>query len=232
MATSGLVVAMNEFDIVWRMGGALLAGALIGLERTYRGRAAGMRTYALVALGSALLVAATIHGLPWAAQGTGDPTRVVQGIVTGIGFLGAGVIVKEGFTVRGLTTAASIWVVAAIGVAFGAGLFVPGVLATAVTWAALDLLHRLEGHVPVQSMVHCEIGFPRSQAFDDDRLRELVAQYGFSIDEFSCRLDAAHQTLEYDLVMRSARSDGIPGLLRGLLAERAVASFRIIPGRD
>jgi len=223
---------MNEFDIVLRMGGGLLAGALIGLERTYRGRAAGLRTYALVALGSALLVAAAEYAVSWMAPGTGDPTRVIQGIVTGIGFLGAGVIVKEGFTVRGLTTAASIWVVAAIGVAFGAGLFVPGVLATVVTWAALDLLHRLEGRVPVQSMVHCEIGFSRGQAFDDDRLRQFVEQYGFSIDELSCQLSAAGQTLEYDLVMRSARYDGIPGLVRGLLAEPAVASFRIIPGRD
>lgn len=223
---------MDEFDILLRMGGALLAGALIGLERTYRGRAAGLRTYALVALGSALLVAATEYAVSWARPGTGDPTRVIQGIVTGIGFLGAGVIVKEGFTVRGLTTAASIWVVAAIGVAFGAGLYVPGALATAVTWVALDLLHRLEGRVPVQSMVHCEIGFPRGQAFDDDRLREFVGQYGYSIDEFSCRLDAARATLDYDLVMRSTRSDNVPGLVRGLLAEPAVASFRIIPGRD
>jgi putative Mg2+ transporter-C (MgtC) family protein len=223
---------MNEIDILLRMGSALVAGGLIGLERTYRGRAAGLRTYALVALGSALLVAAAEYAVSWAAPGTGDPTRVIQGIVTGIGFLGAGVIIKEGFTVRGLTTAASIWVVAAIGVAFGAGLFVPGVTATFITWGALDLLHRLEGRVPVQSMVHCEIGFSRSLAFDDDRLRELVAQYGFSVDEFSCRLDGENQTLEYELVMRSDRANDIPALARGLLAEPAVASFRIVPGRD
>jgi putative Mg2+ transporter-C (MgtC) family protein len=223
---------MTEIDILLRMCGALVAGALIGLERTYRGRAAGLRTYALVALGSALLVGASEYAVSWAAPGRGDPTRVIQGIVTGIGFLGAGVILKEGFTVRGLTTAASIWVVAAIGVAFGAGLFIPGALATFLTWAALDLLLRLEGRVPVQSLVHCEVGFSRSLAFDDDRLRELVGRYGFAIDEFSCRLDGASQTLEYELVMRSDRADGIATLVRGLLAEPGVASFRIVPGRD
>lgn len=223
---------MNEYDILVRTSAALAAGALIGLERTYRGRAAGLRTYALVALGSALLVAAAEYAVAWGAPGTGDPTRVVQGIVTGIGFLGAGVIIKEGFSVRGLTTAASIWVVAAIGVAFGMGLHVAGVFATIVTWIALELLHRLEGHVPVQSMVHCQVGFRRDQRFDEGRLDALVRQHGFSIDETSCRLDGATQMLEYELVMRSARYDGIRGLEQGLLAEPAVASFRITPSRD
>ena len=100
---------MNEWDVSGRMLAALVAGGLIGLERTYRGRAAGMRTYALVAFGSALLVAAAQYDLVSLTHGDGDPTRVIQGIVTGIGFLGAGVIVKEGFSVHGLTSAASIW---------------------------------------------------------------------------------------------------------------------------
>ncbi len=223
---------MNEFDILVRTSAALVAGALIGLERTYRGRAAGLRTYALVALGSALLVAATEYAVSWAAPGKGDPTRVVQGIVTGIGFLGAGVIIKEGFTVRGLTTAASIWVVAAIGVAFGMGLHIAGVFVTIITWVALDLLHRLEGRVPVQSMVHCQVGFQRDQYFDEVKLGKLVGQHGYFIDEVSCRLDGATQMLEYELVMRSAHSKGISGLEQGLLAEPAVASFRITPSRD
>ncbi len=223
---------MSEFDILLRMSGALVAGSLIGLERTYRGRAAGLRTYALVALGSALLVAVSEFAVASNTPGAGYPTNVIQGIVTGIGFLGAGVIIKEGFTVRGLTTAASIWVVANIGVAFGAGLYLSGVLGTFVTWAALDLLHRLEGRVPVQSMVHCAIGFPRDQALDDDGLRELVGRYGYSIDEFSCRLDGASGTLEYEIVMRSSHADGIPVLARGLLTEPSITSFRIVPGRD
>ena len=226
----GPVRRMAEFDILLRMGSALVAGALIGLERTYRGRAAGLRTYALVALGSALLVAATEYAGPWAAPGTGDPTRVIQGIVTGIGFLGAGVIVKEGFTVRGLTTAASIWVVAAIGVAFGAGLYIPGALATFVTWAALDLLHRLEGRVPVQSLVHCEIGFPRSAGLR--RRPAARARRAIRLRDRRVLLPAgcgAAQTLEYDLVMRSARADGMPRSCADCWrnrASRASGSFR------
>jgi putative Mg2+ transporter-C (MgtC) family protein len=95
-------------------------------------------------------------------------------------------------------------VVAAIGVAFGMGLHVAGVFVTIITRVALDLLHRLEGRVPVQSMVHCQVGFLRDQRFDEIRLGELVGQHGFSIDEVSSRLDGATQMLEYDLVMRSA----------------------------
>src|SRR5205085_1783509 len=111
-----------------RAGAAIVAGGVIGLERAYRGRAAGMRTNALVAFAAALLVGLSEHAGPWAIAGA-DPTRVIQGIVTGIGFLGAGVIVKEGFSVRGLTTAASVWVVAAIGIVFGAGLYIAGTAA-------------------------------------------------------------------------------------------------------
>ena len=122
---------MNEWDVIARIFVALIAGGLVGVERTYHGRAAGLRTYALVAFGSALGVAAAQYDLFGDTRGGGDPTRVIQGIVTGIGFLGAGVIVKEGFSVRGLTTAASIWVVSAIGVVIGAGMFLSGAAASA-----------------------------------------------------------------------------------------------------
>ncbi|MGE5468461.1 MAG: MgtC/SapB family protein, partial [Ignavibacteria bacterium] len=101
--------------------GAMLLGLVVGYERSYHGRAAGMRTYGLVCMASAALV--VIVGYPnyWygghvtAATATADPTRVIQGIVTGIGFLGAGVIMKDGFSISGLTTAASIWAASAIG---------------------------------------------------------------------------------------------------------------------
>src|SRR6202140_4040307 len=110
---------MLEYELLLRPMAALLAGALVGLERSYRGRAAGLRTYALVCLGSALLVVLAEELSRDPAGGLGDSTRVIQGIVTGIGFLGAGVIVKEGFSVAGLTTAASVWAISAAGVVFG-----------------------------------------------------------------------------------------------------------------
>ncbi|MEP6998227.1 MAG: MgtC/SapB family protein, partial [Betaproteobacteria bacterium] len=119
---------MTEHELLLRPLLALIAGGLIGLERSFHGRAAGLRTYGLVSFASALLVGIAQYLASAPGGGLGDVTRVIQGIVTGIGFLGAGVIVKEGFTVRGLTTAASVWVVSAIGIAFGAGLLLAGTL--------------------------------------------------------------------------------------------------------
>ena len=99
----------------------MLAGGLIGLERSFHGRPAGFRTHALVCLASALLMTVTAFQSVWIPEADlelfrTDPTRMAQGIMTGIGFLGAGVIFKEGLNVRGLTTAASIWITAAIGI--------------------------------------------------------------------------------------------------------------------
>ena len=137
---------MNEWEVIVRTIAALVAGGAIGLERSYHGRAAGLRTYALVSFGSALLVAGGQYELFSRPRMTAAKSRaIIQGIVTGIGFLGAGVIVKEGFSVRGLTTAASIWVASAIGIVLGAGSYWTGVAATVVTLVALTILRRHRG---------------------------------------------------------------------------------------
>jgi len=112
------------FNIAFRLLASLVIGGLIGLERSYHGRPAGFRTHALVCLSTSLLMLVTVYETRWFpsdAQGriSLDPTRMAQGIMTGIGFLGAGTIMREGLSVRGLTTAASIWITAAIGILVG-----------------------------------------------------------------------------------------------------------------
>src|SRR5215475_5333267 len=128
-------MGQDELVIVGRVLLALVLGGLIGMERTIHGRAAGFRTHALVCLASALLMMAAVYQGRWMTANavgaiTTDPTRTAQGIMTGIGFLGAGVIFKEGLTVRGLTTAASIWITAAIGILVGIGFYFAAVLGT------------------------------------------------------------------------------------------------------
>jgi putative Mg2+ transporter-C (MgtC) family protein len=152
------------------------------LERSFHGRAAGLRTYALVSFASALLVGIA-QFTDSAPSGTTNVARVIQGIVTGIGFLGAGVIIKEGFTVRGLTTAASVWVVSAIGVAFGTGLLLEGAVAVADV-GALWLLHR-RGRLHVQLYVHCHVAFRRHERRDEAWLRAFVKEHGFAITDLS-----------------------------------------------
>jgi putative Mg2+ transporter-C (MgtC) family protein len=110
------VDAQEQWLIVTRLGFAVFLGGLIGLEREYRGYPAGVRTMALVCLGAALFTEMS----PTFAPG-GDTARVAAQIVTGIGFLGAGVILREGFSIRGVTTAATIWTAASVGIAVARG---------------------------------------------------------------------------------------------------------------
>jgi putative Mg2+ transporter-C (MgtC) family protein len=223
---------MNEWDVIARAVAALVAGGAIGLERSYHGRAAGLRTYALVCFGSALLVAAAQYEFFSNTHGGGEVTRVIQGIVTGIGFLCAGVIVKEGFTVRGLTTSASIWVASAIGVVIGAGSYLTGAEAAVVTLIALAVLRRVEDRLPAQSFVHFEVGFDRARAMDEDRFRQLIQRHGFSMRDLSYRLQGQPQLLEYRTIIWSNKPDGVRALEQSLLAQPEVVHFWISPSRD
>ena len=115
------IIPLSEADLILRLGAAVLAGTVIGLNRDLRNRPAGVRTHALVGLSSALVMVVAVE-LPATVQG-GDISRVVQGVLTGIGFVGAGVILRQPDrrSVKGLTTAASIWVTAALGLVCGLG---------------------------------------------------------------------------------------------------------------
>jgi len=135
-------------EIVARL--ALAAGltGAIGLERELRERSAGLRTHMLVGVGSALFTIVSAYGWSDFVFGSGvtfDPTRIAAQIVTGIGFLGAGAIIRQGFSIRGLTTAAGLWVVAAIGMAAGAGYYSAALVGTGVVLVALGPLRWLEG---------------------------------------------------------------------------------------
>jgi putative Mg2+ transporter-C (MgtC) family protein len=231
-ARRAYMLPTNDYDLLLRPLIGMVAGGLIGLERSFHGRAAGLRTYALVCLGSALLVAATERILPTVPGGTGDPTRVIQGIVTGIGFLGAGVILKEGFVVRGLTTAASIWVTSAVGVVIGAGFLYAGLLATALTLGTLSVLRTIEDRMRVQRFAHCQISFLREHALDEAQLRELVGRIGFKVTELSYKLDARNGLFEYKFVIWSSEPEAGRELQRSLLAEPNVVQFKISPSRD
>jgi putative Mg2+ transporter-C (MgtC) family protein len=223
---------MADYELLLRPLLALIAGGLVGLERSFHGRAAGLRTYALVSFASALLVVVAQYLESGPGGGNGNVTRVVQGIVTGIGFLGAGVIVKEGFTVRGLTTAASIWVVSAIGVTFGAGFLIPGAVAVALTLGALALLRIVEDRLPVQLYVHGRIAFRRNELRDESWLRSFVRQHGFVTTEISYGLDSRADLFEYKIVMWSADPEAAAKVGRALLEDRAVSDFMISPSRD
>lgn len=159
---------------------AILAGGLIGFEREWRGRAAGFRTHILVCLASALLMEAAVSQGAWRfapLAGTdivSDPTRMAHGVLTGIGFLCAGVIFRAGFSIHGLTTAASLWITSAIGLLFGAGLFMLGVAGTVLTVAILVVLRLVDMKLPKKSVVDAEVIWRRADPEAEDHVEAAL----------------------------------------------------------
>jgi putative Mg2+ transporter-C (MgtC) family protein len=227
----------EELIIVVRVLGAVVIGAAIGFERTFHGRPAGFRTHALVCLASALLMIVTVYqnrwmtALPADAIQT-DPTRMAQGIMTGIGFLGAGVIFKEGLTVRGLTTAASIWVTAAIGVLVGIGFWFPAIIGALATLAILSLFRFIESKLPSEFYAHHVLSFARNKVMNEENLRKLVGTHGFSIANLSSRLADGGELFEYRMVLKSRDPKNAESLSQHLRALSEVIEFRISPTGD
>jgi len=153
-----MITELLVATVLLRLGVATLLGALIGLERKRLERAAGLRTHALVALGSALIMIVSAYSFADLGLGPRDPTRMAAQVVSGIGFLGAGVIIFRENAVRGLTTAASIWAVSALGLAAGGVLYAAAVLATAFILGIQVGLRPLERRVFVHHQQHnCQV---------------------------------------------------------------------------
>ena len=227
----------ETLEIVFRLVAALAAGGIIGLERSFRGRAAGFRTHALVCLASSLLMLVTVFEHQWFAQQAGsrvvvDPTRMAQGIMTGIGFLGAGVIVKEGLTVRGLTTAASIWVTAAIGILTGIGFYFAAGIGVVLTLGTLSVFRWIEGRMPTELYANFSVRFARDAVMPEAELRALVGRHGFSVANLNYRLLSEGGQIEYRMVLRALKADRLRALAESLNAEAGVLEYRISPTSD
>jgi putative Mg2+ transporter-C (MgtC) family protein len=220
-----------------RIFGAVGIGALIGMERTFHGRPAGFRTHALVCVAAALLMLVTVYQNEWMTLVAPeairtDPTRMAQGIMTGIGFLGAGVIFKEGLTVRGLTTAASIWVTSAIGILIGIGFWVPAMIGAIATLAVLSAFRAVENRMPTEFYAHHHLRFRREAIMSEDEVRKLVGSHGFSVANLSSRLVDEGRFFEYRMVIRSRDRDNAHALAEHLLKLPDVIEFRISPTGD
>jgi putative Mg2+ transporter-C (MgtC) family protein len=138
-----MAVPLTEVDIVIRLCLAFVAGGVIGLERSSRRQVAGLRTHILIALGAACLMLLSIW-LPQNFNAGADPGRIAAQVVSGIGFLGAGAIIRLGNNIRGLTTAASLWLTAAIGMTVGAGMYAAALTAAVLALITLMALNKVE----------------------------------------------------------------------------------------
>jgi len=225
-------MAAIYLEISRELGAAWGAGALIGAERSFHGRAAGFRTHALVGLASAAAVMVSLaptfapHVFPSDTPRL-DPTRLAQGVMTGVGFLGAGVIFKEGVNVQGLTTAASVWATAAIGLLFGVGAFLPGGLATAAVLTTLLLLRWIESSLPARVYAWSVFRFRAADAPDGAALQSLLAAEGVSLQELSYARSHDGAILEFSGNLMATREAAFDHLATHLRALPGLAEFEL-----
>ena len=236
---SGPEVAANVI-IFFNLLGALVLGLLVGYERSFHGRAAGMRTYGLVCMASAALTVFAGYPEFWyggqaATPPFVDPTRVVQGIVTGIGFLGAGVIVKEGFSISGLNTAASIWAASAIGVMVGVGFYAAAILLAVLSALCMSVVYALEQRLPSRSGVAIAVCFAKNFAPNEEVLRKVSGEHGYEIARGSLSITFRDGCPEWHFlaIARDKRKgDKISDLAKMMSHYKGVESFQIFPARN
>jgi putative Mg2+ transporter-C (MgtC) family protein len=201
---------MNEVDILWRLGLALALSSLIGLEREMRQKSAGLRTQTLVGVGSAVFMLVSIFGFSDVLnQGhiTLDPSRVAAQIVSGIGFIGGGIIFVRQDAVRGLTTAAAVWVTAGVGMACAGNLPVVAAVTTGIYFVVAYGYPPLVDRLPVSKRAPSEMRL----VYQDGRgiLRQALEQCvkrGFSISDVSIRRGRDSDQVVVDLELRGAGS--------------------------
>jgi putative Mg2+ transporter-C (MgtC) family protein len=231
-------IRSDDIEMMVRLLAALGAGTLIGYERSFHGRPAGLRTHVLVCLASSLLMLVTVfedHWVRTAAMETRlDPTRMAQGIMTGIGFLGAGVIVKEGLSVRGLTTAASIWITAGIGVLAGVGLYLPMAASVLLTLIVLSVFRWIEHRVPTQAYYFFDVQYDREGNLSEEALLLALTKLGFSAANFSYRLEGAgnQRVLRHRMTLQTTDRGAAKRLARWLEENKTVIEFRLSPTSD
>ncbi len=195
--------------ILMNILGALFLGMIVGYERSFHGRAAGMRTYGLVCMASASVT--VIVGYPqfWFGgllplTASVDPTRVIQGIVTGVGFLGAGVIMKEGLNISGLTTAASIWASSAIGILCGAGFYFAAIMLALISSATMIWGGYIEVALPSRHAVSVILFFQPGYNPNAIEIETLAHELGYRLAQGSTNIVCQDDCEEWHLVLVAA----------------------------
>ena len=205
-------------EIVLRLLLGAFLGGVIGYERYTHGRPAGFRTHLIVCMASVLIMIVSVdfHYL------TGhypdyiriDPARIAAGAITGIGFLGAGVIIKTGFTVQGLTTAACLWIVSAIGLAVGGGFYLPGIIATFITVIALWFLREVERKIEKISYRYIDIIADRLDK--EKEIEEALKEARVEIVNINYEFDRVANIYSYTIMISVDDQVDFKGLLRRL----------------
>jgi len=221
--------------IVAHMAGALLLGWVVGYERYFSGRASGSQVYCLVCVTSCAITLLAGYPSLW-YWGTahdpagGDPTRVIGSVLTSIGFLGAGIIVQTGMNVRGLTTAASIWGSAAIGILVGVGFYLPAIGLTALFVITMAIVPRVERLLPARAAIAGTIGFKDGYTPQPDLIHRFLAARGMSIPPDSLTITSNRGRFELRCLIIGgtvSNTDAMSRIVRELTAIEGIESFSV-----
>ncbi len=192
---------IGAIQVLFRLILATILGGIVGFERERHEKAAGFRTHILVCIGSCLIMLTSMHMFD-IYKGTAalDPARIAAGVVTGIGFLGAGTIIRFGATVRGLTTAASLWAIAGVGLAVGSGFYWAAIITSAIIFACLYLLTRLEAKISRKSVYDTLVVESKPDIMNLQNVKNLLSNYNTQMRDFQIRkLDNQNVVYSFDL---------------------------------
>jgi putative Mg2+ transporter-C (MgtC) family protein len=205
-----------DMEIALRLLVSFAVGAAIGLEREYRSKAAGLRTMIMICLGSTIFTEISIH------LGANNPDRLAANIVTGVGFLGGGVIFKDGLTITGITTATTIWISAALGMAVGAGEYFVAIVGSGVVLIVLTVLEKAQGVVERLHQTRTyKILFEKNGGFDEV-IEKTIKDTGLSFKKRRDQKDGSTYILIYEVYGREARLELFNKMLKG---DHRVISF-------
>lgn len=208
----------GTFEMVLRLLLGAFLGGVVGYERYTHGRPAGFRTHLIVCMASVLIMIVSIdfHYLTrhYPEYIRIDPSRIAAGAITGIGFLGAGVIIKTGFTVQGLTTAACLWIVSAIGLAVGGGFYLPGIIATFITVIALWFLREVERKIEKLSYRYVDITADRADR--EKEIEEVLKEARAGIANIDYEYDRPDNRFKYTIMISVDDRVDLKGMIRRL----------------
>ena len=236
MTFDSLMIALRDSDVMVPLLCSVISGALIGAEREFQGKPAGVRTHTLVCFASALVTVLGLRMAEWTAtfpEGTqivSDMARMPHAILTGVGFLGAGVIFRSGMSVQGLTTAASLWLTASLGIVYGAGLLELALIATAIALVVLIMLRALRYLAPPQPVIRVQFCVKADSSFDVAQLTASLAALGLTAGLPSINLDRAGEVRRYSILAGSHKTRiDVEAIAREFLGNSSVQDFSIVP---
>jgi putative Mg2+ transporter-C (MgtC) family protein len=220
---------ISELEIVLRLGLAAILGMVVGYERERQNQPAGLRTHTILAIGSCLAMTISIN-LAMQFQPlvpNGDPARLAAQVVSGIGFLGAGAILRYGTNVKGLTTATSLWTIAIVGLAVGAGHYFASVATTIALLAVLVLLNVLEKKlIRVYTTVSVSVTAVKRPDLVST-LHQLFKDLKKKVISTSVEMDLAHDTITVSLIIKAIEEESLEDIRSALSVLPGVKSFKI-----